>query len=98
NNIFIIDKIGGAGNLSYKLSLLKNTLCVFHVLLDNDSAGQSAYQKANLEDNLKLRDVTFINCNGMTQSELEDCLSKDCYQEQISNEYGVNVNVSEFRG
>lgn len=98
NNIFIIDKIGGAGNLSYKLSLLKNTLCVFHVLLDNDSAGQSAYEKASLEDNLKLKDVTFINCNGMSQSEFEDCINKDCYQDQILGDYGVNINVSEFRG
>ena len=98
NNSFIIDKIGGAGNLSYKLSLLKNTLCVYHVLLDNDHAGQTAYNKAQADDNLRIKDVTFVNCQGMVESEFEDCLEKDAYKAQILSEYGVNLDVTAFRG
>ncbi|MBK3519905.1 ATP-dependent nuclease [Carboxylicivirga marina] len=96
SNLLVIDKIGGAGNLSYKLSLLKNSLCSTHVLLDNDAAGRNAFNKAKDDDSLKVRDCTFINCNGMTNSEFEDCLNKDAYLNEIQEEYGVNV-VPQFR-
>lgn len=31
SKLFVIEPIGGAGNLSYKLSLMKTALCVYHV-------------------------------------------------------------------
>ena len=34
NGTFIIDYIGGAGNLPYKLSFYRNLQCKYHVLLD----------------------------------------------------------------
>ncbi len=97
SNLLVIDKIGGAGNLSYKLSLLKNSLCSTHVLLDNDDAGRNAFNKAKDDDSLKVRDCTFINCNGMTNSEFEDCLNKEAYLTEIQDEYGVNIDVPQFR-
>lgn len=98
NNLLVVDKIGGAGNLSYKLSLLKNSLCSTHVLLDNDEAGRQAFEKAKVQASLKIKDCTFINCNGMTNSEFEDCLDKNVYKQVILDEYGVDISVSEFRG
>lgn len=98
NHYLVIDKLGGAGNLGYKLSLLKNALCTIHVLLDNDSAGKEAFEKAEKEGMLKQKDATFIICNGMSNSEFEDCLNKTIYAESILTEHGVDINVSEFRG
>jgi len=98
NNLLVIDKIGGAGNLSYKLSLLKNSLCQTHVLLDNDDSGRKAYDKAEKSDNLKTKDCTFIICNGMPDSEFEDVLERSVYAEDIQNEYGVNINHPKFNG
>ncbi len=47
NHMLVIEPVGGAGNLSYKLSLMNNALCIYHVLLDNDFAGREAFDKAS---------------------------------------------------
>lgn len=98
NHFLVIDKIGGAGNLSYKLSLLRNALCSFHVLLDNDEAGRKAFDSAKAEDSLKDKDCNFIICNGMIDSEFEDCLKRESYSKEILENFGVDINVSQFRG
>jgi predicted ATPase len=97
NNLLVIDKIGGAGNLSYKLSILNNALCSYHVYLDNDVAGVDAYERAMREDNLRMKDFTLVTCNGMVQSEFEDCLNCAIYESDILNVFGVNINVPQFR-
>jgi predicted ATPase len=98
SNFLVIDKIGGASNLSYKLSLLNNALCSFHVFLDNDKAAVDAYEKAVREDNLKIKDFTLVTCNGMVESEFEDCLNTNIYDAEILSNYGVNISVPAFRG
>ncbi len=97
-NMLIIESIGGAGNLSYKLSLLKNSLCVCHVFLDNDEAGKNAYNTAESENFIDIKSVTFVNCNGSTNSEFEDCLDLASYKQKIVEEYGVNLDCPEFKG
>ena len=98
NNLLIIEPIGGAGNLSYKLSLLKNSLCATHSLLDGDDAGRIAYEKAEKDGLISIAACTFITCNGMTQSEFEDCYELDVYKDAILSEFGVDLASSKFRG
>ncbi|NVD35840.1 ATP-dependent nuclease [Marinobacter lutaoensis] len=97
SNSLVIEPIGGAGNLSYKLSLLKNSLCVTHALLDNDDAGRKAFQKASEDSLLDLPSCTMITCRGMTDSEFEDCLDVKCYEESILNEFGVSLKSASFK-
>lgn len=97
NNFLIIQPIGGAGNLSYKLSLLKNSLCVYHVLLDNDKAGKKAFSNAEKDDLLDLKSCTFITCPGMPESEFEDCINVDIYQSSIKENFGVTLGTL-FKG
>lgn len=92
NKTFTIQEIGGASNLSYRLSMLSNMFCVYHVLLDNDEQGVSSYEKAVKENLITTREVTITNCNGMHESEFEDCLAKDFYEEIIMKNHGVNTN------
>lgn len=94
----VIEPIGGAGNLSYKLSLLANALCVAHVLLDNDEAGRKAYEKAEAEGVLKVSDTTFVNCRGVPSSELEDCFDRAAYEADVFQSFGVYLNDTTFRG
>jgi predicted ATPase len=94
----VIEPIGGAGNLSYKLTLLSNALCITHVLLDNDPAGKSAFEKAEAERTLAVADVTFVNCRGMPASELEDCFAPDLYRQRVLDEFDVDLSVPAFRG
>ncbi len=94
----VIEQIGGAGNLSYKLSLLSNALCVTHVLLDNDDAGKKAYAKAIDEKTLKVADATFVSCKGMPASEMEDAFDRSVYEAQVLGEFGVDLSDTAFRG
>lgn len=97
NGTFIIDYIGGAGNLSYKLSFYRNLQCKYHVLLDNDDAGRHAGREAERQGLLEVRNVTYTICNGSPNAEIEDCYNKAVYENAILNEFGVNINVTEFR-
>ncbi|MCR9171332.1 MAG: AAA family ATPase [bacterium] len=97
NDTFIIEKIGGAGNLSYRLNRLKNTLCLYHVLLDNDDAGRKAEQKATSQKELEIANLTYVNCPGMNDSEFEDCLNLETYKEHIESSYGIIFSVPQFR-
>jgi putative ATP-dependent endonuclease of OLD family len=98
NNTLIIDYIAGAGNLSYKISFYRNIQCRYHVLLDNDEAGRRAGQEAEAQGLLTIRNITYTLCNGSPNAELEDCYNIDAYEQAIRDEYGVNLNVREFRG
>jgi len=98
NNMLIVEPIGGAGNLSYKLSLLRNSLCAVYTLLDGDHAGETAYEKAVSDSLISVANCTFIKCNGMTEAEFEDCLNPDVYREVILSEQGVDLTSTKFRG
>jgi putative ATP-dependent endonuclease of OLD family len=98
SNVLVIESIGGAGNLSYKLSLLNNFLCQTHVFLDGDEAGKFAFQKAEKDSLVSVGNFTMINCHGMKHSEFEDCLNLNLYKDEIFNEFGVNLEVSKFKG
>lgn len=98
NGTLIVDYIGGAGNLPYKLGFYRNLQCNYHVLLDNDEAGRRAGQDAETQGLLAVRNTTYVMCNGSPNAEFEDCLAKETYKEAIRQEFGVNLDVQEFRG
>jgi predicted ATP-dependent endonuclease of OLD family len=97
NNMLVIEQIGGAGNLAYKLSLLNNSLCVYHTFLDNDKAGRDSFEKAEKENLASVKNNTFVTCNGSPNSELEDCYELEIYRHQIIDEFGVDLNSSKFK-
>lgn len=97
NGTLIIDYIGGAGNLPYKLSFYRNLQCKYHVLLDNDPAGRQAGQEAENQGLLTVRNTTYTMCNGSPDAEIEDCYEKTAYKDAIQDEFGVNLDVPEFR-
>jgi predicted ATP-dependent endonuclease of OLD family len=94
----VIEPIGGAGNLPYKLTLLANALCVSHVFLDGDDAGRTAFQKAEDDGLIKQSEVTFVNCRGMPASELEECFDRTIYAAEVQAEFGVDLSDTAFRG
>jgi predicted ATP-dependent endonuclease of OLD family len=97
NDTFIIEKIGGASNLSYRLNRLKHTLCLYHVMLDNDDAGRKAEEKATNQKELEIANLTYINCLGMADSEFEDCINLDIYKDHIESMYGIIFSVPHFK-
>lgn len=97
-NLLVIDVIGGAGNLGYKLNSLKSSLCVTHTLLDHDDAGRKAYKKAEDDKCITASQCTMVMCRGMDDSEFEDCIDPQIYTEQIQTDYGVDLKKTSFRG
>jgi putative ATP-dependent endonuclease of OLD family len=98
NNMLVIEPIGGAGNLSYKLSLLRNSLCAVYTLLDNDEAGRKAHEKAKKDSLTSDANCTFIICAGMQDAEFEDCLNLEIYKDAIFDELGVDLSSKKFGG
>lgn len=98
NNTLVIEPIGGAGNLSYKLSHLKNSLCITHTLLDGDGAGRSAFDKAQKDSLISISTCTMISCKGWPDAEFEDCIAVKVYEHDVLDELGVDLTSSKFRG
>ena len=65
--------------------------------MDNDSAGRDAYDQAVKLELLRDADVNFVSCRGMPDSELEDTYKPNSYADSLNREFGVNLNVGEFR-
>jgi putative ATP-dependent endonuclease of the OLD family len=98
NHQMVIEPIGGAGNLSYKLSLLRTFLCGTHTLLDGDEAGRAAFARAEREGLITVATCTYVNCLGFKQAEFEDCLELSIYSAVVKSEFGVDLDRTEFRG
>lgn len=94
----VIIPMEGASKLTYHLTLLEGFLCTYHILLDNDEEGRDAYNSAMSSSLASLKNVTLTNCQGAQNSELEDCFTKDAYIQRISEEFGVDLSSTDFRG
>lgn len=97
NGSLVIDYIGGAGNLSYKLAFYRSIQCNYHVLLDNDIAGRQAGQNAETQGLLTTKNVTYAQCKGSKDSEMEDCFNPSVYKQIIQDKFGVSLNNKEFK-
>lgn len=98
NGTLIIDDMGGASNLPYKLSFYRNVQCKYHAFLDNDDSGRRAGQDAETQGLLNIRNITYTMCIGSPNAEFEDCFETAAYADAVLSEFGVNLNVTEFRG
>lgn len=98
SHMLVIEPVGGAGNLSYKLSQLKNALCATHVLLDNDRSGRDAFARAEADGTASLAQTTFTLCQGCPDSEFEDLIDPQIYSQRILIDFGVNISNPRFRG
>ncbi|MBE6094656.1 MAG: hypothetical protein E7199_04175 [Schwartzia succinivorans] len=93
----IIHSLAGAGNLSHDLADLKNNMCNYIVLLDDDQAGREAAEKAQKSALLTDTEVKFTICNGQKEAEFEDCIKKEVYRNDLEKKYNVTLNNSSFR-
>jgi hypothetical protein len=93
-----IESLQGGSNLSYKLSQIRETMCMAHSYLDHDACGLKASQKAEQDGLLLLADVTFTTCDGQRESEFEDMLDENLYATMLQNRYGVSTLSPKFKG
>jgi predicted ATP-dependent endonuclease of OLD family len=92
-----IDTLGGGSNLSYKVGLIRDALCVCHCFLDDDKAGREAFERARSEGLLTTADVNFCSCVGMPDAEIEDMFDQGIYEGRILNAYRVTLQCPTFK-
>jgi hypothetical protein len=92
----VINALDGAGNLSYKTSLLRDALCEYHCYLDNDDAGKKSFDGARNDGLLVDADCNFTICNGMTEAEMEDIYDAGAYVAKVEQAYNVTLGVPAF--
>ena len=93
---FGVESLLGATKLSYKLSLLKDSICGVHVFIDNDQAGQTAICKAKADGFLDDIDVHYTTHCSLKESEFEDLVNPKIYIDLVKKKYGVDLNNSKF--
>ena len=93
-----IESLLGGSNLSYKLSQVRESMCISHCFLDHDKSGLDAFDKAQMEGLVTLADVTFAIRDGLTESEIEDLYDEALYSPMLKNKYGVSTMAPQFKG
>lgn len=93
-----LDSLNGGSNLSYKLGMLRDALCVSHVFLDHDKSGIEAFQAAKAEGLTTDGDCNFAMVQGKPESEFEDLLDETLYEEMLKNVYRVSLAHPKFKG
>lgn len=96
SNRLVVKYLGGTGNLFHTLVDLKNSMCQYVVLLDNDNSGKNAAEKAKKKGLLRDSDVRYTTCLGQRESEFEDCIQDGLYKDIIENKYKINMHCKEF--
>ncbi len=97
SGMLAVESIGGASNLLPRLESLRNSLCRYHALLDNDTAGQQAAERARAEGLLSTASENFVIVKDLKESEFEDVLDPALYQDSLRDEFGVTLAAREFR-
>jgi putative ATP-dependent endonuclease of the OLD family len=98
NNALAIESLGGGGNLSYKLTYLRNAICLLHCFLDHDRAGIESVQKCLKEGVLSEADYHFATCPDRQESEIEDLFDVQLYRDDFLKSYGISVDHPKFKG
>ena len=97
NNRLVIKSLGGASNLAHDILDLKNSMCKFFILMDNDKAGKDALDVAKSKSLITEADYKLTICNGSPESEIEDCIKKEVYEEILLGNFQINLNCKEFK-
>ena len=93
-----LDTLSGGSNLTYKISSVRNAICLYHAFLDDDRAGRDAFNKARLQGLISNAEVNFCICDGLTETELEDLYDTTVYEDLLLNKYRVNIKSPKFKG
>ncbi len=95
--VLVIDHLGGATNLHYKVTFYKRNVYNIHAFMDNDDDGRKSTQDALDKKVLDPADYNLAACQGMQNSEIEDLLDLSVYAPAVSRGFGVNLDHARFR-
>lgn len=97
DGVLAIDSLAGGSNLSYKLGLIRDSLCAVHAFLDHDQAGKAAAKDALDEHLLREPDICYAVAPERRESEIEDLYEPAIYASAVGNKYGLTIQTPQFR-
>lgn len=83
----------GGGNLSYLVSTIQNSICEPVCFLDDDQAGQDAFQIAEGDGLISTDDVVFTKRIGKAESEFEDLVCDDILNSVVREKYKADLTA-----
>lgn len=86
-----IDVLSGASNLAHRVRMHTDALCKVHVFLDDDDEGRRAFEKANKAGLIDEQHVNFATCAGKNESELEDLLNYQVFDDHLIGYCGYSL-------
>lgn len=98
NGSLALDSLGGGTKLPYKLSLLRDSICLYHVFLDHDKCGQESYAAAKRSGLLDDGQINFAMASGRKESEFEDLLQVSLYKAAVEAKYRITLANQKFKG
>lgn len=97
DRIIAIESLDGASKLEFYLNRFKNDLCFPVILLDNDEEGIKHINNVVEKKYIEVANTFLFKCKGMPESELEDCIKPQIYQNILQKNYGVDIKNQVFR-
>ena len=94
----VLDELGGASNLTYKIRLLQSTACDFQCFLDSDAAGKAAIKSAKNNGEIVVKDYNLSTVSGLKEAELEDLYDVKQYKTDFQNQFGVDPSLRTPQG
>jgi putative ATP-dependent endonuclease of OLD family len=98
NGTLALDSLGGGAKLPYKLSLLRDSICLYHVFLDYDKCGQDSYAAAKRSGLLEDGQINFARASGRKESEFEDLLQVSLYKAAVEAKFRIVLASKKFKG
>ena len=98
NGSLAFDSLIGGTNLSYKICLLRDAICLYHIFLDDDRCGRESYKKAKNSGLLEDGQINIAKASGRQESEIEDLFKPEVYKSAIENKYHISLLTPKFRG
>lgn len=96
DKLMTITNVHGCSKISPLLSYVKDCICKYHIVLDNDSTARSEYQKLIDRKQISTSDVTFWTFSGFAEAEIEDLFNPEVYMEKIKMGYGFSSDGLNF--
>lgn len=94
----IFDQLGGASNLSYKISSLNREVFETFSVLDFDDSGKKAISDSTAKGLIGVADYALVRLRGNMESEIEDAVDSTLLKPFILQRFGVDIGGAGFGG
>lgn len=96
NGRLVWGSVGGAGNIPYLLTILRQSVASPVLIADDDRAGREAINRAQAEGKLPSRNIFLLSMPGLKEAELEDHFDQRHYWSELEAWVGATLDLAAF--